>query len=194
MSGEQLRCGNGEIWCWPNFDTLFDPVWHIELFMCAQRVACVIRQWKFTFVLFKSGKMQSTEWRWLNLHPSGKVPSTISLRRAKKIVIIVFLVPVAWRVLGMTCVSGRANIFQGGQEYWNQNSSPVAIPSKWFSSDSCRNRGISVDALALAIFLGGPQEMGHQRRENVFRSRFLWKISLIIGLLGHWPPFGAKRC
>jgi hypothetical protein len=50
-------------------------------------------------------------------------------------------------VLGMTSVGDYADIFEDGYEYWNQDSSPVAILSKWFSSDSCRIRTIVVDAL-----------------------------------------------
>jgi hypothetical protein len=46
----------------------------------------------------------------------------------------------------------RANIIEDGSEYWNHDSSPIAIPPKWFSSDSCRIRCISVDASTRATF------------------------------------------
>jgi hypothetical protein len=39
---------------------------------------------------------------------------TISLRPVKETVIIVFFVPMTFRVLGMTSVGGRANIFEDG--------------------------------------------------------------------------------
>jgi hypothetical protein len=58
--------------------------------------------------------MQSTKYRWSNLIPFDKMPSTISLRPAKKFVIIIFFVPMACRVLGMTSVGGSGNVFEGG--------------------------------------------------------------------------------
>jgi hypothetical protein len=65
----------------------------------------------------------------------------INLRPVQKIVVRVFFVPMACRVLETTSVGNCVNIFEGGEEYWNQDSSHVAIPSKWFLFDSCRVHG-----------------------------------------------------
>jgi hypothetical protein len=67
----------------------------------------------------------------------------ISVRPVKNIVTIVCFVPMVCRVLKMTSVSDCVNIFE---EYWKQDLLPDAIPSKWFSSDSCGFRNIAVNA------------------------------------------------
>jgi hypothetical protein len=90
----------------------------------------------------------------LNLLPFGKMTNTI-LRPVKKSVVMVCFVPMVCCVLGITSVGDRANIFEDGQECWNQDSSPVAIPSKWLSFDPSRIRGISVDASTRATFWVG---------------------------------------
>jgi hypothetical protein len=51
------------------------------------------------------------------------------LHPVKKIVIMVCFTPMARCVLGMTYVGDDANIFEDGEEYRSQDSSPVAIPS-----------------------------------------------------------------
>jgi hypothetical protein len=107
------------------------------------------------FSLFKSGKMSSTKYGWLNLLPFGKVSGTMSLRPVKKSVIIIFVLPMACRILRMISVGDRATIFEEGWEHWNQDSSPIAIHSKWFSSDSCRIHDISVDASTRAALWAG---------------------------------------
>jgi hypothetical protein len=61
-----------------------------------------------------SGKMESVKTTKLHLLPFGKMSSMISLHPVKKIVIIVFLVPMAYRVLGTTFVGDRAHILEGG--------------------------------------------------------------------------------
>jgi hypothetical protein len=43
------------MWCLPNFDTTFDPLWHIESSMFTRKVASGIRRQKFRFSVFKSG-------------------------------------------------------------------------------------------------------------------------------------------
>jgi hypothetical protein len=52
------------------------------------------------------------------------------LSLAKKTIIMISFVPMACRVLGKISVDDRANIFEDGKAYWNQNSSTAAIPSK----------------------------------------------------------------
>jgi hypothetical protein len=67
------------------------------------------------------------------------------------------------------------------------------IPSKWFSSHSCRIRSISVGASTWATFWG-KQRMGTRHRHNFFNPTSLWRIYLIIArssetaaqVLGHW--------
>jgi hypothetical protein len=56
--------------------------------------------------------MQLTKYNWLNLLPFSKMSSTVSLRSVMKIVIIIFFVPSACHVLGMTSVGDRINILR----------------------------------------------------------------------------------
>jgi hypothetical protein len=88
----------------------------------------------------------------------------------KKIIIIVFFVPMACCVLGTTSVGDHANIFEDGEEYWNQGSSLVAIAFLWLFANSSRIRDMFVDA-PTSNFLGGGQEMGHPAPREFFQSQ-----------------------
>jgi hypothetical protein len=75
----------------------------------------------------------------------------------------------------MTFVGDHANILEDGYEHWNQALSPVAISSKWFSSDSCRIHSISPDASTRATF-GLRTENGTPReffQSQLFLKNFL---------------------
>jgi hypothetical protein len=52
------------------------------------------------------------KYNWLNLLPFGKEVSTINARPVKKIVVVVFFVPMACRVFGMISVGDRAKILR----------------------------------------------------------------------------------
>jgi hypothetical protein len=54
-SREWSECDNRAIWCLSNFETTFDPLWHIELSVCTQKIACGVPRRKFQFSVFKSG-------------------------------------------------------------------------------------------------------------------------------------------
>jgi hypothetical protein len=62
----------------------------------------------------------------------------------------------------------------------NQDSSPVAIPSKSFDSVSYRTRNIVFDASTRAEFCAELRKWGTQRRENFLIPNSLWRISLIV--------------
>jgi hypothetical protein len=63
---------------------------------------------------FQIGKNIITKMYLAELLPFGKMSSTITLCPAQKIFIIVFFVPMAWCILGMTSVGDRANFFEDG--------------------------------------------------------------------------------
>jgi hypothetical protein len=87
----------------------------------------------------------------------------------------------AYGVFGMTSVGGRKKRFEDASIYWNQGSSPVAIPSKCFSSDSCSIRNISTDTATRATVWAGHSKLGTQRRENFLN---LW----------HAPQEALRKC
>jgi hypothetical protein len=118
MFGETGGPGDRETRCLPNFDATFDPLWHIRLFICTKKSPAGSDD-ENSRSFFKSGKYDRKKHNWLNLRPFGKMSSTISLHLVRKIVIIVWFSPMTCRILRMTFVGDRANIFEDGQEYWN---------------------------------------------------------------------------
>jgi hypothetical protein len=92
----------------------------------------------------------------------------------KKIITIVFFVPMACRVFGTTSIGDRANISEDGWEYWNQDPSPVAIHSKWLSSDWGRIPSFSIDASTQTTSWAGTAN-GSPSAARIFQSQLSLK-------------------
>jgi hypothetical protein len=109
---------------------------------------------------FQIGKPELTKYSWLNFLPFGKMLSTISLRPVRKITIIVCFVPMTCRVLGMTSVGGRANIFEEDENIKSRTRHLL----QFLQSDSRPTRVEFVASLLMSQhgqLLSGVQKMGH---------------------------------
>jgi hypothetical protein len=175
-----------EFWCHS------DSLWHTKSSMCTHKVTCGIRQRRFKFTFFKSGKIEFIKYDWL----SGRLLVKPRERLAWvwwTILLSHFAshrLPVAsseWLLLAILqrFRSMSRNVETGARRslQFSQNYSP-RTHVKFAKSLWCFNT---------SSFWPGPRKLEAQRRENLFIPNPLWRMSSIVGTVaGKW--FAITRC